>query len=61
MFAARYGVGEDEACGSACLRLAAAVGREITVRHGAGSIVRAQPGPPGAAEIGGRVVSDGML
>ena len=61
VFAARYGVGEDEACGSACMRLAAALGRAITVRHGAGSIVRARPGAPGTAEIGGRVASDGAL
>lgn len=58
-FAARYGVPEDEACGSACMRLAAALGRAITVVHGRGSVIRARPGPPGTAEIGGRVVSDG--
>jgi len=59
VFAARYGVREDEACGSACMRLAAALGRSITVHHGNGSIIRARPGPPGTAEIGGRVISDG--
>lgn len=61
VFAARYGVAHDEATGSACMRLAAALGRAITVRHGDGSIVHAQPGPPGTAEIGGRVVSDGTV
>lgn len=60
VFAARYGVAEDEACGSACMRLAAALGRDIAVHHGRGSIVHARPGPPGTAEIGGRVVSDGV-
>lgn len=61
VFAARYGVAEDEACGSASMRLAAALGRDITVHHGRGSIVYARPGPPGAAEIAGRVVSDGVM
>ncbi|WP_067966721.1 PhzF family phenazine biosynthesis protein [Mycolicibacter icosiumassiliensis] len=61
VFAARYGVAEDEACGSASMRLAAVLGRDITVHHGRGSIVYARPGPPGTAEIGGRVVSDGVM
>lgn len=61
VFAARYGVAEDEACGSASMRLAAALGRDITVHHGRGSLVQARPGPPGTAEIGGRVISDGLI
>jgi predicted PhzF superfamily epimerase YddE/YHI9 len=61
VFAARYGCAEDEACGSACMRLAAAIGQPITVHHGEGSIIHAQPGPPGTAEIGGLVVSDGTI
>jgi predicted PhzF superfamily epimerase YddE/YHI9 len=59
VFAARYGIAEDEACGSASMRLAAALGRELTLHHGNGSIIHARPGPPGTAEIGGRVISDG--
>jgi predicted PhzF superfamily epimerase YddE/YHI9 len=59
VFAARYGIAEDEACGSASMRLAAALGRELTLYHGNGSIIHARPGPPGTAEIGGRVVCDG--
>jgi predicted PhzF superfamily epimerase YddE/YHI9 len=59
VFAARYGIAEDEACGSASMRLAAALGRELTLHHGNGSIIHARPGPPGTAEIGGRVVCDG--
>ncbi|TSD99534.1 PhzF family phenazine biosynthesis protein [Skermania sp. ID1734] len=61
VFAARYGVAEDEACGSASMRLAAALGRRLTIHHGRGSVVYAQPGPAGTAEIGGRVVSDGLV
>jgi len=59
VFAARYGIAEDEACGSASMRLAAALGRALTLHHGDGSLIHARPGPPGTAEIGGRVVSDG--
>jgi len=61
VFAARYGCAEDEACGSACMRLAAALGQPITVHHGQGSIIYARPGPPGTADIGGLVVSDGSI
>jgi hypothetical protein len=43
------------------MRLAAALGQPITVHHGEGSIIYAQPGPPGTAEIGGLVVSDGTI
>ncbi|MEV8375291.1 PhzF family phenazine biosynthesis protein [Kribbella sp. NPDC056861] len=58
VFARRFGIVEDEACGSASMRLAAALGRRLTIHHGAGSVVLAQPGPPGYAEVGGRVVVD---
>lgn len=61
VFARRYGIAQDEACGSASMRLAAALGRALTIRHGEGSVVRARPGMPGTAEVGGRVVSDGFL
>ncbi|EIV94515.1 PhzF family phenazine biosynthesis protein [Frankia sp. QA3] len=57
-FGERHGVAEDEACGSASMLLAAALGRRLTIRHGAGSIVLAQPGPPGFADVGGLVVED---
>ncbi|MCW2610310.1 MAG: hypothetical protein QOC93_1872 [Actinomycetota bacterium] len=56
VFAGRLGIVEDEACGSACMRLAAALGRELTVHHGQGSVVLARPGQaPGTADVGGRV------
>lgn len=59
VFAARYGVPEDEACGSCAMRLAAALGRTLVIHHGQGSIIHARPGPPATAEIGGYVTSDG--
>jgi predicted PhzF superfamily epimerase YddE/YHI9 len=58
VFAARYGVVEDEACGSASMLLAARLGRAITIKHGRGSVVRASPAPNGMADVGGRVVFD---
>lgn len=59
VFAAAFGVPEDEACGSASLLLAATLGREIVVRHGAGSVVHARPVAPGFAEVGGAVTLAG--
>lgn len=59
VFARRLGIVEDEACGSASMRLAAALGRSLTVRHGAGSVIFVRPGAvPGTADVGGRVVAD---
>lgn len=59
VFAGRLTIAEDEACGSASMRLAAALGRSLTVRHGAGSIIAARPGRvPGTADVGGLVVAD---
>jgi predicted PhzF superfamily epimerase YddE/YHI9 len=58
VFASRYGVEEDEACGSSSMRLAAALGRALRIRHGAGSTVCARPAYPGYAEVGGLVRYD---
>lgn len=61
VFAADFGVLEDEACGSASLLLAARLDRSLTVRHGRGSVIRARPAAagPGLAEVGGLVVGLG--
>lgn len=61
VFALDYDVVEDEACGSATLRLAFRLGRPIVVRHGLGSVIRARPAGPGAAEVGGRVAYETRL
>ena len=55
VFVPELGVPEDEATGSAALRLTAAIGRPIQIRQGAGSLIYAQPLDGGLAEIGGRV------
>jgi predicted PhzF superfamily epimerase YddE/YHI9 len=57
-FAAAWGIPEDEANGSGCMRLAAALGRRIEVIHGQGSIIFSQPGTPGSADVGGYVIQD---
>jgi predicted PhzF superfamily epimerase YddE/YHI9 len=58
-FATGFGIAEDEANGSGCMRLAAALGRRLSVLHGVGSTVLAEPRAPGVAAVGGRVVEDG--
>ncbi|GAB1821039.1 PhzF family phenazine biosynthesis protein [Herbidospora sp. RD11066] len=57
-YGSMFGIPEDEACGSASMRLAAALGRRLVIRHGNGSVIFAQPGPPGSAEVGGFVVRE---
>ncbi len=58
VFASDGGVPEDEATGSAAMRLCAELGRELEIRQGRGSVIRARPLGDGRAEIGGRVVLD---
>jgi predicted PhzF superfamily epimerase YddE/YHI9 len=58
-FAPIYGVPEDEATGSAALRLVSRLGRPIVIAQGRGSIIHARPAAdPAYAEIGGRVIQD---
>lgn len=57
-FARAWGIPEDEANGSGCMRLASALGRALRVHHGAGSVVMARPDGPGRAAVGGRVTLD---
>ena len=56
VFASRYGIAEDEATGAAAVRLVSQLGRPVTIRQGAGSLLHARPGPDGTAEVGGEVV-----
>jgi predicted PhzF superfamily epimerase YddE/YHI9 len=58
VFAPDAGVDEDEATGSAALRLCAQLGRAIEIRQGKGSVIYAAPLDDGLAEIRGRVVAD---
>jgi predicted PhzF superfamily epimerase YddE/YHI9 len=58
VFAPGAGVPEDEATGSAAMRLAALLGREIEIHQGRGSVIHARPLADGTVEIAGRVVLD---
>jgi predicted PhzF superfamily epimerase YddE/YHI9 len=59
VFVPELGVGEDEATGSAALRLGAQFGHPIEIRQGKGSLIYSRPaGQEGFVEIGGRVVLD---
>jgi predicted PhzF superfamily epimerase YddE/YHI9 len=54
VFPVRYGIQEDEATGAHAVRLAARLGRRITIRQGKGSLILAEPRSDGTVEIGGR-------
>lgn len=56
MFAANLGVPEDEATGSAALRLTAHLGRDLTVVQGRGSVIETRWSPDGWLSVAGRVV-----
>lgn len=58
VFPVRYGVAEDEATGAAAILLCARLGREIEIRQGRGSLLRARPRSGGTVELEGRVVLD---
>jgi predicted PhzF superfamily epimerase YddE/YHI9 len=58
VFVPALGVPEDEATGSAALRLCAAAGVPLEIRQGVGSLIHARPGPEGTVEVGGRCVLD---
>jgi predicted PhzF superfamily epimerase YddE/YHI9 len=57
-FPVRIGIAEDEATGSAAMKLCARLGRPIDIRQGRGSRILARPGDDGLVEIGGRSVED---
>lgn len=61
VFADGVGVPEDEATGSAALRLVAEIGRPVTIRQGAGSVIVGRPVDGGRVRVGGRVVLDRRL
>jgi predicted PhzF superfamily epimerase YddE/YHI9 len=59
VFVPEEGIPEDEATGSAALRIGALLGRPLEIRQGEGSLLHARPGPDGTIEVGGRVVDRG--
>jgi predicted PhzF superfamily epimerase YddE/YHI9 len=58
VFPVRIGIAEDEATGSAAVRLCATLDRSLDIRQGRGSRILARPLPDGYVEIGGLSVLD---
>jgi predicted PhzF superfamily epimerase YddE/YHI9 len=58
VFGPRVGIAEDEATGSAAVRLCTALGRSLDIRQGRASRILARPLADGWVEIGGRSVLD---
>ncbi len=59
MFAAILGVPEDEATGSAAVRITDYLSRDLTIVQGKGSVIYTRWSPEGWVHVAGRVVSDG--
>jgi len=60
-FAPCFGVTEDEATGSAALRLAAMLEQPLEIRQGKGSLLHARPVDSDRAAVGGSVAEDEAL
>jgi len=60
MFAANLGVPEDEATGSAAMRITDYLSRDLRITQGKGSIIETTWNPEGWVRVAGRVVSDGV-
>ncbi|MEO8814296.1 MAG: PhzF family phenazine biosynthesis protein [Mycobacterium sp.] len=58
MFAGRLGVTEDEATGSAAVRITDRLSRDLTITQGRGSRIQTTWRPDGRVQIAGRVVGD---
>lgn len=57
-FATDWGILEAEGNGSSAMLLAATVNKSIEVKHGAGSVIFANPASNGCADVGGRVAKE---
>jgi predicted PhzF superfamily epimerase YddE/YHI9 len=60
MFAIDLGVPEDEATGSAAVRITDYLSRDLTIVQGKGSVIHTQWSPEGWVRIAGRVVNAGI-
>jgi predicted PhzF superfamily epimerase YddE/YHI9 len=60
MFAANWGVAEDEATGTAAVRITDYLSRDLTIVQGKGSVIYTRWSAEGWVRIAGRVVSDGI-
>jgi predicted PhzF superfamily epimerase YddE/YHI9 len=60
MFAPNLGVAEDEATGSAAVRITDYLSRDLHIMQGKGSVIETSWSPHGWVRVGGRVVDDGV-
>lgn len=60
MFAPNLGVAEDEATGSAAVRITDYLSRDLHITQGKGSIIETTWSAQGWVRVGGRVVDDGV-
>ena len=60
MFACNLGVPEDEATGSAAMRITDYLSRDLTITQGKGSVIQTTWSPEGWVRVAGRVVNDGV-
>jgi predicted PhzF superfamily epimerase YddE/YHI9 len=60
MFAANLGVPEDEATGSAAMRITDFLSRDLRITQGKGSLIETTWNPEGWVRVAGRVVNDGV-
>lgn len=60
LFAANLGVTEDEATGSAAVRMTDYLSRDLTITQGKGSVMNTTWSPEGWVRVAGRVVDDGI-
>jgi predicted PhzF superfamily epimerase YddE/YHI9 len=58
-FATNLGVPEDEATGSAAMRMTDYLSRDLSITQGKGSVIDTTWSPQGWVQVGGRVVNDG--
>jgi predicted PhzF superfamily epimerase YddE/YHI9 len=57
---ANLGVAEDEATGSAAVRITDYLTRDLHITQGRGSVIETTWSPQGWVQVGGRVVDDGV-
>jgi predicted PhzF superfamily epimerase YddE/YHI9 len=58
MFASNLGVREDEATGSAAMRITDYLSRDLTITQGKGSVIETTWNPEGWVKVAGRAVND---
>jgi predicted PhzF superfamily epimerase YddE/YHI9 len=60
VFCGNLGVAEDEATGSAAVRMTEYLSRDLSITQGKGSVIRTTWSPQGWVQVAGRVVDDGV-